>query len=86
MDRMTRNYRPYPQQPVQYAPLPSRTASRWWRPLTRWWGILGVIIFIGLVMRLIDVTGFPRSLRHAPVSRDHAMPAVQLEQSLQRSQ
>ena len=26
----------------------------WWRPLTRRWGICGVIIFIGLVMLLIE--------------------------------
>jgi hypothetical protein len=41
----------------------------------------GIIIFIGLVIRLIDVTGFPRSLRHAPVSKGYATPAVQVEQS-----
>jgi hypothetical protein len=34
--------------------MPTETASRWWWPLTRWWGIYGLIIFIGLIMRLID--------------------------------
>jgi hypothetical protein len=82
---MTRNYLPYRQQPAQYAPLPSRTASRWWRPLTRWRGIVGVIIFIGLVMRLVDSSSFPRSLRHAPISKDRVTPAVQIDQSLRQS-
>jgi hypothetical protein len=82
---MTRNYLPYHQQPVQYAPLPSRTASHWWRPLTRWWGIVGIIIVIGLVMRLIDSSGFPRTIRHAPISKDRLTPNVQIEQSLRQS-
>jgi hypothetical protein len=33
---------------------PARPAYPWWRPLTNPWGILGLIIFIGLVLRLID--------------------------------
>jgi hypothetical protein len=28
--------------------------KRWWRPLTRWWGIVGTIIFVGLVIHLIE--------------------------------
>ena len=32
----------------------NQTAPRWWWPLTRWWAICGVIIFIGLFMSLID--------------------------------
>jgi len=32
----------------------NNNASPWWWPLARWWGICGIIIFIGLLMSLID--------------------------------
>jgi hypothetical protein len=79
---MTRNYMPYRHQPFQSYRLPSQPAPHWWRPLTRWWGIIGVIIFVGLVMRLMDNVGFPRTMRHAPVSGGHATSASQIEQIL----
>jgi hypothetical protein len=50
---MTRQFLPY-QSPAQQPPTPQQPTAPWWRPLTRWWGICGVIIFAGLVMSLVD--------------------------------
>jgi hypothetical protein len=45
-------YQPKPPQPGA----PNQSALRWWQPLTRWWGLCGVIIFIGLCLSLFDNT------------------------------
>src|SRR5215470_14445528 len=43
-DRMlTRGNRTYRKQPEQPSQPPAPPPFRWWRPLTRWWGILGAI-------------------------------------------
>jgi hypothetical protein len=80
---MTRNYWPYPQQPAPSPRQPDQAPPPWWRPLTRWWGIFGVIIFIGLVMWLIENSGFLPTKR--PVPRDRAKPALMVEQSSRQS-
>jgi hypothetical protein len=69
-------------------PQPSdQTASRWWRPLTSGWGIFGVIIFIGLVMRLIDGLGFSRTGQPVSLSNEQAttFPAAPPDQTSARS-
>jgi hypothetical protein len=50
---MMRTLPPY-QSTLPQPGAPSHAASQWWRPLTRWWGICGVIIFIGLCLSLFD--------------------------------
>jgi hypothetical protein len=75
---MTRSHLPYPQQPAPSSRQPDQ-APPWWRPLTRWWGIFGVIIFIGLVMWLIENSGFQPAKRSVPNER--AKPALMVEQS-----
>jgi hypothetical protein len=77
---MTRNYLPYSQQPAPPPRQPNQAPPPWWHPLTRWWGIFGVITFIGLIMWLIDNSGFRRAKPPAPVER--AKPALMVEQSL----
>jgi hypothetical protein len=37
-----------------HAQEPPQPRVRWWRPLTNRWGVLGIIIFIGLVKSGID--------------------------------
>jgi hypothetical protein len=48
-----RRYAPYHQQSARPSKL-GQANSQWWRPFTRWWGIFGVLIFIGIVMSLVD--------------------------------
>ncbi len=78
---MTRSYLPYQQRPVQHpgAPNQPKPLPPWWRPLTRWWGIFGVIIFMGLVMWLIEHSHFHRPKPPVPVER--AKPALRVERS-----
>jgi hypothetical protein len=76
--RMARNYWPYLQQPAPSPRQPDQAPPPWWRPLTRWWGIFGVIIFIGLVMWLIENSGFRPAKR--PISPEPAKPALMVEQ------
>jgi hypothetical protein len=84
---MTPRYPPYHQQSARSSRQPDQTASRWWRPLTNGWGIFGVIIFIGLVMRLVD--GFGHWLARQPVSssieQPTTVPVAQPDQSSERS-
>jgi hypothetical protein len=70
-DRMARNYWPYPQQPAPSPRQPDQAPPPWWRPLTRWWGIFGVIIFIGLVMWLIENSGFRPAKRSLYLAHIH---------------
>ncbi len=51
---MALKYLSHYQQAADASRPPERPPSPWWRPLTHPWGILGLIIFIGLVLRLID--------------------------------
>jgi len=51
---MMRKLPPYHQPTLLQPGAPNQTPSRWWRPLTRWWGLCGVIIFIGLCLSLFD--------------------------------
>jgi hypothetical protein len=81
---MTRRYPPYHSQPHRSFDRDDQPRPRWWRPLTRWWGIVGVIIFIGLVLSLVDEVGRriaskPESNRSASTAA--ATRAVQLDQS-----
>jgi hypothetical protein len=52
-----------------------QNASPWWHPLTQWWGIFGVIIFVGLVMRLMDNGSHWFASPPTPFSSDAATPA-----------
>jgi len=54
---------------------------------TNGWGIFGVIIFIGLVMRLIDGLGHWRARQPISLSNEQAttVPAAQPDQSSARS-
>jgi hypothetical protein len=49
---MIRGFRPY-REKLSGSTEPNQAASHWWRPLTHWWGVCGVFIFIGLVAFLI---------------------------------
>jgi hypothetical protein len=51
---MAARYLSYYQRAVQASRPPERTTAPWWHPLTNAWGIFGLIIFIGLLLRLID--------------------------------
>jgi hypothetical protein len=56
---MTDRYVPAPRSTPQ-APTSNPPAAEWWRPLTHSWGIIGLIIFIGLVMSWIEFLAAPR--------------------------
>jgi hypothetical protein len=79
---MTLKYSPY----RQHSSSPDQAASRWWRPLTNGWGILGLIIFIGLVMRLIDGLGHWPTQQPVSLSSEQAatVHAAQPDQSSPR--
>ena len=82
---MLRGNRTYP--PLRPSSRTERSASRWWRPLTQWWGLLGVIIFIGLVMRMIDSSTAWRVRQSEPLSGKVASaPAPRSDQSLAHPQ
>jgi hypothetical protein len=51
---MAPKYLSYYQRAAQASRPPERPTFPWWRALTNAWGIFGLIIFIGLVLRLID--------------------------------
>jgi hypothetical protein len=84
---MNTRYPLYQHQTTRPSQPADQTSSRWWRPLTNGWGILGVIIFIGLVMRLIDGLGHWRARQLDSLSNEQAttVPAAQPGQSSARS-
>jgi hypothetical protein len=51
---MAPGYVPYHQRIAPSSQPPDRNAPQWWHPLTNRWGIFGLIVFIGLVLRRID--------------------------------
>jgi hypothetical protein len=78
---MIRRYRTHHR--LQPSQSPKRTALRWWHPLTQCWGQLGVIIFIGLVMSVIDGSGRWHARQSVPMPGGQvaSASATQLEQS-----
>jgi hypothetical protein len=69
---MIRRYPPYNQPSARPSGLPDQTTSRWWRPLTNGWGLFGLIIFIGLVLRLIDGLSHWRTKQPVSFSNEQA--------------
>jgi hypothetical protein len=53
---MARIKKPFEKPPQSPPNGPAQAAAQWWRP-TSGWGILGLIIFAGLVLRTIDLVG-----------------------------
>ena len=51
---------------------PTQPTTPWWRPLTSRWGILGLIIFAGLVLRSIDLLSGWFAAQFDKPSVDHA--------------
>jgi hypothetical protein len=84
---MNPRYPLYHRQSARPSEPSDQTASRWWRPLTNGWGIFGVIIFIGLVMRLIGGLGHWRVRQPVSLPSEQAttVPAAQPDQSSVRS-
>jgi hypothetical protein len=53
---MARFKKPFEIRPPQISPAePAQPAAQWWRPLMSRWGILGLLIFVGLVLRSIEL-------------------------------
>jgi hypothetical protein len=78
---MIRRYSPYDQQSAAGPSQSSdQAAFRWWRPLTRWWGIVGVIIFIGFLMQQVESLGHRRASQPVSLSGGQAssIPAARL--------
>jgi hypothetical protein len=69
---MTPRYPLYHRQSARPSHSPDQASSRWWRPLTNGWGIFGVIVFIGLVMRLIDRFGHWRARQPLSLTNEQA--------------
>jgi hypothetical protein len=85
---MTRRYPPHHPQSLRPLHPADQPRPQWWRPLTRWWGIAGVIIFIGLVLSLTDEVN-RRAARKAeanPATSSSAPQAAQLDRSSSRPQ
>jgi len=80
---LNRRYPPYHPQSLRPFDRDDQPRPRWWRPLTRWWGIVGVIIFIGLVLSLVDEVRrqTARKPESNPSTSAAATRAVQLDRS-----
>ena len=51
---MAPKYTSYYQRAAQASQPPERQSVPWWRLLTNKWGIIGLIIFVGVVLRLAE--------------------------------
>jgi hypothetical protein len=72
---MTREY-PLYQQSARPSQPTDKATSQLWRPLTNGWGILGAIIFFGLVLRLIEDVSHWRTQRPVSFPSEHATPVA----------
>jgi hypothetical protein len=50
--------------------------THWWWPLTRWWGVCGVIIFIGLAMQVIEYGTKLYAEQISPVAQGREMQSA----------
>ena len=71
---MAPKYLSYHQRAAQASTPPDSNKSPWWRPLTNAWGIFGLILFIGLVLRVID--GATHGATRHPVKHESAVAPV----------
>jgi hypothetical protein len=81
---MTRRYPHYLPPSLQPSDPADQPRLQWWRPLTTRWGILGVIIFIGLVFSLLDEIGRRTSqqLASSPATPSPVTRAAELDRQL----
>jgi hypothetical protein len=54
---MPRIKKPFEKPPQAQPNGPVQAAAQWWRPLISGWGILGLVIFADVVLRVIDFVG-----------------------------
>jgi hypothetical protein len=73
---MAPKYLSYYQRAAQASRPPERPTFPWWRALTNFWGMFGLLIFIGLVLRLIDGAASWAARQPSPLFARHESQAV----------